>query len=302
MVWLQWDGCRKRLDIRQRIEPVEERHRVFESFALVSPSKARLRSFREHGAGVDERHGRRLWDGGPALIEERHTARREARHPDRLERFRSVLRHTAHAGDRDEFVVDDVEEIAWRKTIRRVEDVGLAPADELLADVHCEGAVSERGRQPPKGQPRTLDSAVAHVEPPAVLDLVVRVGSQIDAARELHPGRGFDEHFLACEEVAHRLRRIVGSFLREEIEAAVQEPALRHRLGVSRRRAARTHHQARDESGKASRHAVYWRRIACSVKSSSFSATLYSSLSRVSRVRLPRRTSVISICLAVQMP
>ena len=41
----------------------------------------------------------------------------------------------ANAGHRQELGVDDVEEVARREAIGRVEDVGLAPADELLADV-----------------------------------------------------------------------------------------------------------------------------------------------------------------------
>ena len=40
----------------------------------------------------------------------------------------------------EELGVDDVEEVARREAIGRVDDVGLAPADELLADVDGERA------------------------------------------------------------------------------------------------------------------------------------------------------------------
>src|SRR5207247_7578211 len=114
---------------------------------------------------------------------------------------------------------------------------------------------------------------------------------------ELNPRRSLDEHFLAEKKIAHGVGRIVRRVLWKKRSARVRETALSDRLPGRRVRC-----QAKNEHHNRAPRWHYWRRIACSVKSSSLRATLYSSLSSVRRVRLPRRRSAISICRAVQMP
>ena len=94
-------------------------------------------------------------------------------------------------------------------------------------------------------------------------------------------------------QIGDGLRRVVRRFLRKQNARAVDEAALRHRLP---KRESRRQRQEKDENR------LHCRRMACNVKSSSFSGTLYWSFSSVRRVRLPRATSTISSCRAVQMP
>src|SRR5262249_11809595 len=180
-------------------------------------------------------------------------------------------------------------------------------------------------RQAAHCQAWTERAAIGDVHAPVVLDLIVRVRAHVDPRRKLHPLRRLEEHIVAREEIGDDLRRIVRRLVREDDDAAVDEAALAHaRGGCSRGQGeedrkgrggegcrgdsaesvwpARPASPARPAGSVRPPPAAHWRRIACRVKSSSFRGTLYSSLSSVRRVRLPRLTSVISSCRAVQMP
>ena len=73
-------------------------------------------------------------------------------------------------------------------------------------------------------------AAVAEVDAPAVVDLIVRVGAHIDPGGELNPRRRLDEDLLAREKVADKLRRIVRRLLRKEQRRRLDESALRDDL------------------------------------------------------------------------
>ena len=66
---------------------------------------------------------------------QRRAARRERRDPDDVEGVRAALVLPASPDDREEFVVCHFEEVARGKAIGGVQDVGLAPANELLAEI-----------------------------------------------------------------------------------------------------------------------------------------------------------------------
>src|SRR2546425_8125998 len=121
---------------------------------------------------------------------------------------------------------------------------------------------------------------------------------QLDAAGELNPRSRLDERLVADEQVADRARGVVGRFLREQIAAGFDKPTIRD--GLRRHTRRRENERRGHDSDERAQH--YRRLIACSVKSSAFSGTLYCSPSSVSRVRLPRRRSAISVCRAVQIP
>ena len=70
---------------------------------------------------------------GPPLIQQRRAAGREAWLNDDLEAVRCALVDHTRAAGQQEFVVDDRQEIARRETVRRIQDVGLAPTNELLS-------------------------------------------------------------------------------------------------------------------------------------------------------------------------
>jgi hypothetical protein len=83
------------------------------------------------------------------------------------------LKSPAHASDGEELGIDDVQKIAGRKAIGRVEDIGFTPSDELLADVDCQPAARDGGGRATNRQTRALDPAVAKIDAPRVLDLIV---------------------------------------------------------------------------------------------------------------------------------
>ena len=103
------------------------------------------------------------------------------------------------------------------------------------------------------------------------------------------------EYLFPGQQMTDRARGIVRRPLREQHARTLDEASLREGL-----RARGGRHEDNERRQKEKR--PHCRRIACSVKSSSFSGTLYWRLSSVSRVRLPRVRSNISSCLAVQMP
>src|SRR5207253_7332448 len=112
------------------------------------------------------------------------------------------LHDAAHTGDRKELGVDDVQKVARRKTVGRSDDVGLAPADELLAGVDRQRAMREGGGEAPKREARTKRAPIGEVERPLIVDLIVRVRAKIDAGRELQPAGRLDEDLVADEQIA----------------------------------------------------------------------------------------------------
>ena len=169
----------------------------------------------------------------PPLIEQRHAARGQARQPHHLERVAAALDNAAHPRDAEKLCVDDVQEIARREPIGRIENVGLAPADELFADVHGERTASQRGRQPANAETRTPGAAVEKVHTPAVVNLIVRVDAQIGAGRELQPRRRLEEDLTARQQIANQVDGIVRRILRKYCRRAVDEAALRPLLRAS---------------------------------------------------------------------
>ena len=118
------------------------------------PPRADLRAARVVRPIVDERDvfqpGR---ETGPPLIDERRPAWREPGR-DKIERVGLEPRREARRGDAEEFAVDHGQVVARRKTVRGVQDVGLAPSHELLADLETQRASRERGVEAPDGQDR----------------------------------------------------------------------------------------------------------------------------------------------------
>ena len=93
-------------------------------------------------------------------------------HPDDVEGVRAALVLPARADDGEEFVVGHFEKIARREPIGGVQDVGLAPANELLAQIDGKRAFSQRGMRMPQRERRALETAIAHVDAPYPLDLL----------------------------------------------------------------------------------------------------------------------------------
>jgi hypothetical protein len=164
------------------IEAVKIRKGQFESGAKHIPSGAVLRSIRKLRVQIDEA-GRakclRL-KGRPPTPDDRRTARRKRRDPDDVDGVRAALVLSASPDDREEFVVCHFEEIARGKAIGGVQNVGLAPADELLAEIGGQRSLSKRRACMAQRERRALDRPVSHVDAPFAFHLLYRVDSGVD--------------------------------------------------------------------------------------------------------------------------
>jgi len=134
-----------------------------------------------------------------------------------------MLRHGAHAGDRQELGVDDVEEVAGGEAVSRCEDVGLAPADELLAGFDGEFAVCIGGAQASDVECRAAAGAVEEREVGA--GLLVGVVARVYSGGEAEIGE-LVESFVTEESISNGVLRIVGRGLRVHERAGLQESTL----------------------------------------------------------------------------
>src|SRR5690348_964587 len=110
----------------------------------------------------------------------------------------------------------------------------------------------------------------------------MRVHARVESTGELQPRRHFVRCLVAKQPFADRVARVIGRRLREEEPRVFEKPALRKVL-------------CRRPGGEEEKRELHCsRRSPCTVKSSSFSGTLYWSFSMRSTVRLLRRRSLIS--------
>jgi len=70
---------------------------------------------------------------------------REARLPNKIEGIRTGVVDDARGQHGQEIGIGDGEKILGRETIGWIQNVGLAPADELLAELGCEFALRDGG-------------------------------------------------------------------------------------------------------------------------------------------------------------
>src|SRR5262249_33132560 len=99
-------------------------------------------------------------------------ARRQSRDPDGLEGLLAHSQRRAYAEDGQEFRINHVQEIPRREAVRRIENVGPAPADELLADIDREAAPGEGAGQAANCGPRATEAAIIEIArpfPPALI-------------------------------------------------------------------------------------------------------------------------------------
>src|SRR5215469_7507939 len=266
---------------REMVEAVVEGEAVLGGRADVVPARAVLRCAGEIG--------RRFLQGNrraPSLIEQRDTAGSEARLEHKIDRIGRCAVSEARGGDGEELVVDHVEEVARSEAVGRSEDVGLAPADELLAGFHGELAACVGGAQLADGEQRALPGAVEPGEIEVAGGLAVGVEAGVETGGETQVGE-FVEGLVAKQGLADDVAGIVGRGIGVKLRRRFQEAALRQ-LGLC-------------EGGKREQQEELHRRRACTVNSSSFIGRLYSSFCMRRMVRLFRRRSVISSARAVQM-
>ena len=254
------------------------------------PARAELRAAGQARPGVANGHAGGQRD--PALVQQRRAARREARRPDQLDRIGLHAQVEPRGGDGQEVVVHHVQEVARREAVGGVENVRLAPADELLAQLERDRPPAVRGAQPAHRKCRPLPLAVLPGEAPGALDLVVRVGARVDPPGQPPVRRELVGGLVAHERRRHRAAPVVRRGLRIEDQPRLQKAAVRE---VLRRR-----RQPRGQQHQGELHDS--RRSACKVKSASRIGRLYWSFSSFSTVRLLRRRSSISISRGVQMP
>ena len=199
------------------------------------PARAELRAARVVGAFVNQRDvlqsGR---ESGPALIEQGRPARREAG-GDKVERVGLQARCEARSGHAEEFAVDDGQIVARREAVGRVQDVGLAPTHELLADLEGERAARERGVEAPDGEAGPFQRSVAPADA-VPLRLAVRVSSRVDAARQPKPTGRPGRRLVPQQRLADQLRRVVRRGLRIPDPQRLDEALLGEHLRVGAHR------------------------------------------------------------------
>jgi hypothetical protein len=100
----------------------------------------------------------------------------------------------------------------------------------LLADVQGEVPGRDRRRQSPDRCTRPENAAILEVEPPFVLDLVVRVRADVETGAEAQPFRRLEKDILPQQHVADLLFWIVRRFLEEKLSARFHVAALGQRL------------------------------------------------------------------------
>ncbi len=219
------------------VEAVEERQRVLEPVADVAPADARLRSARQRTAPAsttEALQAPRLRGGSdrPSLIEERHAARREARHPDAPRTSRCRLRRPPAPP----VTARNSLSTTFRKSRGAKRSVGLTMS-VLPQRMNCLPTSSVKRPRVSVAVRRRTDrrgpqhAAIREIEPPVVRRPDRACSARtIDAGGELNPRRRLDEHLLAREQVADHLRRIVAAPPAETEDRAVDESALRDGL------------------------------------------------------------------------
>src|SRR5262245_66669935 len=92
-------------------------------------------------------------------------------------------------------------------------------------------------------------ATIGKIDAPRGLDLVVRIGPEIESGCELNPPRRLDEDLIASQKIANEMRLVIRSILRKEERAAFDEAALRNRL--RRDEPIRQHQRTRDKHNPA---------------------------------------------------
>src|SRR2546423_10072346 len=117
-----------------------KREREFGGVADVVPTGAELRSTRNLRSAIQRRQmrvQRQRRQNHPALAEKWNAARSEPRHPNHFDRIRLVPYSEAPGGNSEKIVVDHIDVIPRGEPVRWIQNVRLAPADELLS--HFQG-------------------------------------------------------------------------------------------------------------------------------------------------------------------
>src|SRR5450755_4192314 len=147
------------------------------------PARAELRASRERWRQLSQRDaGRHV---APTLLQQRNAAGRKYRRPDYVDGVRLSAISRARRRDGQEVVIHHGKEVARSEAIRGIQDVGLAPADELPAQYHRQLLPVICGVELPHLKRRTPALAIGPRKLPRPIHLLVRVRARIDATRKL---------------------------------------------------------------------------------------------------------------------
>ena len=119
-----------------------------------------------------------------------------------------------------------IDEIAWSKSIGRRDDVGLAPANELLAEVQRHWAVGHRRGQATNRQCRAQSPAISEIQAPGRFDMTVRVDPRVNRHSELEPRGRQDEDFSRASRSTTMFRDRSGVLRERMFRAPRRIPAL----------------------------------------------------------------------------
>ena len=175
------------------------------------PANAKSRTPRKLGPEVHQREAfHRCWKHGPAFIDQRRAARREARLPDEVERIRARVVDHARGQNGQEIRIGDGEKILGRKAIGGIQNVGLAPADELLAEIGGQFALRNGCVELAHRQRGTPERAILPIQVQGPLHLLVRIEAHVERSRQSQPGQRLVRSFITKQAVVDGLAAVVG--------------------------------------------------------------------------------------------
>src|ERR1035437_6699071 len=134
--------------------------RDFIAVANMIDPRAVLASARENRRRILDSRRRVRRQQGPTLIDQRNAARSEPGRPYQIDRRALILRVHASSQDAEDSAIDDVQIIAWSKAIRRVENVGFAPTDDLLPQVRRKVSLVKRDLKSSKREGRPQQAPI----------------------------------------------------------------------------------------------------------------------------------------------
>ena len=119
----------------------------------------------------------------PALVEQWRAARREARLPNQVEGIGAGVIGEARRQDCQKFGIGNTQVILGREPVGRVQNIGLAPTDELLSQLGRQFPFRDRGIEFSGRERRAPQRAVLPIEMQRAFYLAVRIETRIERTR-----------------------------------------------------------------------------------------------------------------------
>src|SRR5438552_16791525 len=117
-------------------KPLIQRKRKFDGPGVIPANSALRSAWKIRRVPNHESCEKCFRQNNPPLIEQRRTARNNARRPNRFDRISASLIVDSGCRDCEEVVIDDGQVVSGCKPICRCKNIGFAPTDELFAEFY----------------------------------------------------------------------------------------------------------------------------------------------------------------------